>query len=317
MLTAPLAQADPGNPAPTTSAPAAKGIQSANPTTTATPLAPNYGVQKLRVGIAVKSGAVVPAGTSLAGAKLQVTTSAVGAPFNQPATTATCTTGTDGFCDTSFGQSQSDGTVTLLPGQSAVVTQLTAPAGLVADPSTLTQPPCDQADCQTSPPATLVFQDPGLPPKAAADTARVVDGRSVVINVLANDSNDGAPITSIAVTRPGHGTAVVAGTTIRYTPAAGFSGTDRFSYTITTANGSATAAVRVSVAAAAPTTSAPAPTPTPTASAAAASSSSAPELAATGAAGAQPLAWTGGGLVTAGALALFAGRRRFAAGRRH
>jgi hypothetical protein len=97
-------------------------------------------------------------------------------------------------------------------------------------------------------------------------------------SVLANDSDrDGNPLTAVKVTDPGHGTlALAAGGTFTYTPAAGFSGNDSFSYAVSDGQvQSAPAAVTLTVAPAASsgggggtntatgTTSAPAP-PAPT-----------------------------------------------------
>ena len=88
-------------------------------------------------------------------------------------------------------------------------------------------------------------------PIARSDSATVTDGASVTINVLANDSdpdNDALGIT--AVSAPAHGTAAIAGSAIIYTPAAAFTGTDTFGYTISDGHGgSASANVSVSVAA--------------------------------------------------------------------
>jgi LPXTG-motif cell wall-anchored protein len=326
MLAAPMAHAQPLATPSANSAPQV-GEASAGPALTLTTqpaptqtITPNYGFQKIRVGIAVKSGAVVPSGTVLSGAQLQIVTSTVTDPVSATGSTTTCTTGADGFCT---------GTTMLAPGQTATVTQLSAPDGLVGPTAAVTQQPCT-TDCQTSPPADLVLQDTGPLPTAGNDTATVATGGTVSIKVLANDSGDGAPITSITATTPAHGTVTTSTTAISYRATAGFSGVDTFSYTVTTANGSATANVRVTVAAA-PASSSAAPTSvsasvSPTASATPTSVSATPTpsatssavLAATGAAGTSTLTWTGAGLVAAGSLALFGARRRVAVeGRRH
>jgi LPXTG-motif cell wall-anchored protein len=324
MLAAPMAHAQPLATPSANSAPQTGGVN-ASPALTLTTqpvptqtITPNYGFQKVRVGIAVKSGAVVPSGTVLSGAQLQLVTSTVTDPVGATGSTTTCTTGADGFCT---------GTTTLAPGQTATVTQLSAPDGLVGPTAAVTQQPCT-TDCHTSPPADLVLQDTGPLPTAGNDTVTVAAGNTVNIKVLANDSGNGAPITSITATTPAHGTVTTSTSAISYRATAGFSGVDTFSYTVTTANGSATANVRVTVAAA-PASSSAAPTSvsaTPTASAAPTSVSATPTpsasssavLAATGAAGTSTLTWTGAGLVAAGSLALFGARRRVAVeGRRH
>jgi CshA-type fibril repeat protein len=59
-----------------------------------------------------------------------------------------------------------------------------------------------------------------------------------VIAVLANDSDpDGDPLSVSEVGAPGHGTATTDGTTVTYSPAGGFAGTDVFSYTVSDGNG--------------------------------------------------------------------------------
>ncbi|BCL76177.1 hypothetical protein JHS3_19130 [Jeongeupia sp. HS-3] len=79
---------------------------------------------------------------------------------------------------------------------------------------------------------------------------------AVTATVAFNSSNNpialklaGGVAVSVAVaTAPSHGTASVSGTTISYTPTAGYSGTDRFSYTATNASGqSAPATVDITV----------------------------------------------------------------------
>lgn len=71
------------------------------------------------------------------------------------------------------------------------------------------------------------------PPVAADDTATTAGGTAVLIDVLANDRDaDNDPLSVVAVDVPGNGTAEIVGNQIRYTPAAGFVGTDRFRYTI-------------------------------------------------------------------------------------
>ena len=69
------------------------------------------------------------------------------------------------------------------------------------------------------------------------------------LDVLSNDSDpDGDPLTIVSVTSPGNGSAVISGEVILYTPAAGFVGTDVFTYTIDDGmGGQATATVTVEV----------------------------------------------------------------------
>lgn len=85
------------------------------------------------------------------------------------------------------------------------------------------------------------------PPTAVDDTTTTPFGQPVTIPVLANDSDpDGDPLVVASVTPASSGTAVIAGNAIVYTPAAGFSGVDRFGYTISDGRGG-TAAAFVSV----------------------------------------------------------------------
>ncbi|NKQ35836.1 MAG: tandem-95 repeat protein [Chloroflexi bacterium] len=87
------------------------------------------------------------------------------------------------------------------------------------------------------------------PPTAVDDTAETDRDTAVTIPVLANDSDpvEGDSLTIVSVGTPGQGTAVINGNTIVYTPAAGFTGTDAFSYTISDGADTATAAVTVTV----------------------------------------------------------------------
>ncbi len=88
-------------------------------------------------------------------------------------------------------------------------------------------------------------------PVAVADTATSTAG-AVTIAVLANDTDaDGNTLSISAVTQGAHGAAVISGTSVIYTPVAGFSGTDTFTYTVSDGTGTATGNVTVTVVAAA------------------------------------------------------------------
>lgn len=99
---------------------------------------------------------------------------------------------------------------------------------------------------------TVTVAEPNAPPVAVADTAETDVGDPVVIDVLANDSDpDGDPLSldSIA-TGPANGTVALSGggDSYTYTPDAGFTGTDTFSYTMTDGNGGfATAEVTITI----------------------------------------------------------------------
>ncbi len=94
----------------------------------------------------------------------------------------------------------------------------------------------------------------GRPPVAAPDSAGVIIGQSVDIDVLANDTDpEGDPITLIGVSAPLRGTAEIVGERIRYTPDDSGSGSDTFTYEIESDGGRATGTVSVDVEAPAPT----------------------------------------------------------------
>jgi large repetitive protein len=86
-------------------------------------------------------------------------------------------------------------------------------------------------------------------PVAVNDSAVTSKGNSVIIDVLANDSDpDGDPLTIIAVTPPSKGTATINSGTVTYTPKANYTGPDSFTYTISDGKGlTAIATVSISV----------------------------------------------------------------------
>jgi len=94
-----------------------------------------------------------------------------------------------------------------------------------------------------------VTPQPNRPPVAVDDAATTAFATPVAINVLANDSDpDGDPLAISGVTTPANGSVSASGGTITYTPANGFSGIDRFTYTIDDGRGGvATANVTVTV----------------------------------------------------------------------
>ncbi len=83
--------------------------------------------------------------------------------------------------------------------------------------------------------ATVTVTVQNRPPVAGADSATTVAPNSVKIAVLANDSDpDGHTLTVVGANTPGHGTATVTSDrkAITYKPAARYSGTDSFTYTL-------------------------------------------------------------------------------------
>lgn len=87
------------------------------------------------------------------------------------------------------------------------------------------------------------------PPVAAPDTASTVAGKAVVLDVLANDTDaDGDSLSLAAVTTPSGGATAVKDGKVIYTPKAGFTGNDAFSYTVQDGRGgSASGQVTVAV----------------------------------------------------------------------
>ncbi|MBT1678577.1 Ig-like domain-containing protein [Curtobacterium aurantiacum] len=83
-------------------------------------------------------------------------------------------------------------------------------------------------------------------PTIGADTASTNARTPVTIDVQGNDR--GSDLGTTIVTGPSHGTAVVAADgSVEYTPAAGFSGTDSFTYTVTDGSGVTTGAATVTL----------------------------------------------------------------------
>lgn len=68
-------------------------------------------------------------------------------------------------------------------------------------------------------------------PVATPDSLTMVQDTSTVINVLGNDTDvDSTGLTVTGISLPAHGTAIVSGTGIQYTPTPGYVGTDSFTY---------------------------------------------------------------------------------------
>ena len=90
---------------------------------------------------------------------------------------------------------------------------------------------------------------PPGPPTANDDGASTSAGSPVLIDVLANDFDDGtpSPLAIQGIGTPTSGTAVIESGKIRYTPPAGFTGSATFSYTVTDGGSTDTAVVTVSV----------------------------------------------------------------------
>ena len=96
---------------------------------------------------------------------------------------------------------------------------------------------------------SVFISDPNQAPAAADDAATTEADQPVSIAVLANDSDpDGDTLTIATFTQPMNGSVQQEGDRLVYTPAAGFSGMDSFSYTATDGRGGeAQASVSVTV----------------------------------------------------------------------
>jgi hypothetical protein len=197
---------------------------------------PDFGDQKIRVGVQIKDGSWVPPGTTTAGTELTIVETGpgvVGGTLTTTCTTdpATATAGsTATYC--SFGNIVAKASVTpsvvvepgpIFPpsgsyypaaqGDTVTITQTSVNDNLVADPDAGTVPPCVNSEipgfpiCLSS--VQVVFEDTGLPPSADNDSATTRMNQSVDIDVLANDDTNGAPENIDSNSDPAHGTATI------------------------------------------------------------------------------------------------------------
>ena len=126
----------------------------------------------------------------------------------------------------------------------------TAPASY-AGPDSFTYTETDVNGLTATAAVAITVTAPVIPPAAAADTASVLEGNTVVVDVLANDAGTGLTLTALGA--PQHGTATVQNGKVLYAAANGYVGADSFSYTVTGSTGlTATASVGITVTAAAP-----------------------------------------------------------------
>ncbi|WP_265502826.1 putative Ig domain-containing protein [Paracoccus beibuensis] len=134
---------------------------------------------------------------------------------------------------------------------SYAVTAGALPAGLSLDASgTILGTPTVAGDHTFTVTATDVHQVTGSVSYSISVAVQAPVAGSVTATVAANSADNaitlnvtGGAATSVAVLAdPAHGTATVSGTTITYIPAAGYSGSDSFTYTATNASGTSTAA---------------------------------------------------------------------------
>jgi hypothetical protein len=108
-----------------------------------------------------------------------------------------------------------------------------------------------QGGTATAQVSVTVIPGQNQPPVANADSASTASGTAVTIDVLANDTDaNGDPLSVIGVTNGVRGTVANNGVNVTYTPNAGTSGTDVFSYTVADGRGgTASGSVTVNVAA--------------------------------------------------------------------
>ena len=98
--------------------------------------------------------------------------------------------------------------------------------------------------------AELISPPANRSPVAAGDSASTPSGLSVVVEVLANDTDaDGDDLDVTSVDSPAHGTATAhADGSVAYVPAAGFDGDDSFAYSVSDGRGGTdTASVSITV----------------------------------------------------------------------
>ncbi|MFZ3004780.1 MAG: Ig-like domain-containing protein, partial [Phenylobacterium sp.] len=90
---------------------------------------------------------------------------------------------------------------------------------------------------------------PNQVPVATNDSATTAFNTAVTLDPRVNDTDgDGDSLTIQSVSTPAHGTAVIGSGTITYTPTAGYSGADAFTYSLSDGwGGSATGSVTVTV----------------------------------------------------------------------
>ncbi len=151
---------------------------------------------------------------------------------------------------TGWNSSLSQSSVSLAPGASATITLNATSASNATDGFYNITTTAANGSRSANNTVTYVVSNPSsnTGPVAANDSASVVAGNSVTINVLANDSDADGDSLSITSVSGVNGSAVISGGSIVFTPAAGFSGTEVFNYSISDGNGgSDTASVTVTV----------------------------------------------------------------------
>jgi hypothetical protein len=95
---------------------------------------------------------------------------------------------------------------------------------------------------------TVPLGTPNGAPHAVDDSGVLAEDGSITLSVLSNDSDpDGDVLTIVATTQPAHGSAAPNGTTVTYTPAANYHGSDAFTYVVSDGLSTASASVALVV----------------------------------------------------------------------
>lgn len=247
-------------------------------------VAPLYGSQKIRIGVQQADGSYLPEGTSFGGTTMSITLTGGTTPDGDPLPDAstTCTVPEQSTVCVPADFVTNGTNLDLEPGQTAVITPTSVPAGLVIAPASQTVLPklCPTVDvsgqqiCFPSETENLDFDVSAVP---ATISAATTEGQPVVVDVVAPlDVGPDNGVTGVTVTaQSANGTAVVTGdlppvatqpvdpddmrapvaaaapsgtSRIVFTPNAGFVGTTTFGYAVATQNGTLTGVATVTVA---------------------------------------------------------------------
>lgn len=139
------------------------------------------------------------------------------------------------------------GTVTILTGNQVRY----QPAANYFGPDSFTYTVRDPGNLTSTGTVNMTVNPVNDPPLAGPDNPATDEDTPVTVSVLANDTDvDGGALSVSAVTQGSNGTVTTNGTTVTYTPAAEFSGSDSFTYNVSDGfGGTATGLVTVTVAA--------------------------------------------------------------------